>query len=184
MKIGSAGRATAIMLWESIGDSRLPWTEVQLLLRLSGLLDRRLQLPFEVPAGDLSCHWREKSKIPWVCFRCFIPQDVPSPWINAKWGKAERSFAERIEQKLGEIVTPANRGNPERIVRPMVCRDDLANEAGVTGVDVGPDHVNGRCQCAPQADKFLHSSATWVLNARNGNTPLRQLRGRIAEPYV
>src|SRR5258706_10949172 len=153
-------------------------------MSLDWLLRRGLELALEVQAGDFAIHRTQQSKVARVRFADLLAQAVPSALIHAERRESDGAIAQRVEKKLSKLVVSAGLWNPQRVVGPGIGTHDFQVKTGVAGVDVGPDHVEGRCQSAPQAHKLLHRAAAGILDARNRNAALRQLGRRIADPDV
>ena len=93
MKIFITRRAAPVILGEAVGDAGLPRAEVQLLLRLAWLLDRRLQFAFEVQACDFPVHRAQQREVGGVRLAHVVAQDIPSGLIHAERGESDGTIA-------------------------------------------------------------------------------------------
>ena len=141
-------------------------------------------MAFEVQSRDLRRHRREQSEIARVGRRDRASQDVPAAAVDAERREADRAAAERREHVLREAVSLRHFRHRERVVRTRVGREHVIHEPGIVAVDVGRDEVDRRRQLSPEPHVLLDGAAARVLDARQREAPLRQLRRRIAQPDV
>src|SRR5262249_35182081 len=66
----------------------------------------------------------------------------------------------------------------------MVGMHHITNKFRIVVIDIRADHINRWRQCPPQSDVPLYGSAAGILDAWDSDAALRQLRRRIAEPYI
>src|SRR5690242_17976017 len=76
MSIACAGGTSAIPLREAVRNGRLPAAKIDLLLRLSWLLDGGLQFSIKVPLSDFVAHGTEQSEVARMSFRNLARGDV------------------------------------------------------------------------------------------------------------
>ena len=135
--------AAAVVLGEAVVHAGLPGAEIELLLGLAGFFDRGLELAFEVPLSDFPVHGAEQGVVAGVGFAGVVAENVPATLVDTEGGEADGAVAEGVEEELGEIIRSTRFRNPERIVGAGVGVHGFEVEAGVAGVDVGADHVDG-----------------------------------------
>ena len=101
-------RTATVVLWIAIRDRGLPVAEVEFLLRFPGQFHRSFQLAFEVQPGNFSNHGSHQFEVARMAGGWHVAENVPATGINAKGSDADRAFAQRREEILGERVGLGN----------------------------------------------------------------------------
>src|SRR5215472_1789000 len=97
-----------------------------------------------------------------------IAENVPAPRVHSEGRNAHCPLPQSRKVVLCEPIRLRDLRDEERIIRAVVCSQNVANESRIVAVDIRSDGVDRRRKRAPQAYPALHGSATWILNTGDG----------------